>query len=218
MACAFHYPDEDTPVYSYTPKDPVIDGSADPDVSGLEFQRTADGEPQANRTHTRRRRLRRRFRTSSKAKRDERDSFFDNTAGLPVRYIDETLDDYITVKMVGASVAGEWTPAENDLWERVEELEETTDMPNLDDIPGDTRAGSITIEDANAEGTVTFGTPYGDANYLVLSVQAFISSSGIPIACWPDLSSLAAEGFDVKLQMAPGTGESVRIDYLTSHL
>jgi hypothetical protein len=219
MACEFRYPDADDPLYSYTPPDPLI-GSKDGSIPGLEYHRTADGELVGNVQHPRRRRFVRDFRAITYAQKAERDAFFDATRGLPFLYIDETLDDYVTVKAVGRSVGGdeEWDSTEGDLWARTEELEETSDMPNLTDLPGDTRAGSITIEDTDAEGTVTFGTPYLDANYLVLSVQAFLSSSGIPIAAWPDLSSLAASGFTVKLQMPPGDGESVRVDYLAAHL
>jgi hypothetical protein len=217
MACEFHYPDEISPLYSYTPPDPSI-GSGDGAIPGLDYHRTADGELVGNVQHGRRRRFIRKFQALTYEQKAARDAFFAATRGLPFLYIDETLDDYVTVKAVGQSLEEQMDSTEGDLWEITEELEETSDMPNLSDIPGDTRAGSIVIADTDAEGEITFGTPFLDGNYLVLSTRPFLSSSGIPIDAWPDLSSLTATGFVVKLQMAPGAGESVRVDYLVAHL
>jgi hypothetical protein len=215
MASAFHYPDENAPTISYIPAiDPTIEGSANPDRSGLNYQRTADGELQGDAQHDVRWSVRRRFTTASEAKRNERDAFFAATRGLPVRYIDETIDDYKTVKMIGESIDGEWRPTEGDYWERVEGLEETTDMPDISEL-GDTRAGTVTFAGTEATKTATLSTPYEDALYHVI-LTTFLASTGEAIPAWPVLP-LAASGFDIKLAIAPGSGETVRVDFLTIH-
>jgi hypothetical protein len=168
--------------------------------------------------HPRRRRFVRDFRAITYAKKAERDAFFEATRGLPFLYIDETLDDYVTVKAVGRSVGGdeEWDSTEGDLWARTEELEETSDMPNLTDLPGDTRFEVLTFTGTEQRKTVTWSTPYLDSLYDARPTP-YLGSDGQMYFAAADYSTITDEGIDIVLSAHPGAGVTVRVTVLAVH-
>jgi hypothetical protein len=217
MSCEFRYPDAVSPLYSYTPPDPLI-GSGDGSIPGLEYQRTADGELVGNVRHPRRRKFVRKFRSLTYAEKAARDAFFDATRGLPFLYIDETLTDYVTVKAVGRSLGGdeEWETIEGDRWARTEELEETSDMPTIGDIAGDVRVRVLEFTGTEQRKAAVWPQPFFDALYDV-DPKAYLGSDGEIYTAVADYSTITDEQIEIVLSAHPGAGVTVRVFCLAIH-
>lgn len=217
---AVYYPEEPevgTPTYSFAPtKCLMIGGTQNGRDRGLLQQQTADGERTSYIVHPVKRRFVRPLFAVPYAEMILHDSFFDSTRGLSLRYTDRFLyPTYVTVKAIGESVDGEWTPTTPTTWARIDEFEESQAVPTLSDA-GQVRAGYIEIEDLNVEGTVLFDTPFADDGYYPV-ITSCVASNGDTfkadvILPWRD------DGFDVSIGgVSPGTGESVRITYIAVH-
>lgn len=214
---ALYYPSASDPQYIYLPSRKPLVTLADGSDLGLLQQRGADGEPTMPVIHPVRRHFLRPFRGLTASDKAARETFFNVTRGLPIIMGDDTLDDFVTVKAIGQSLAGAgaWQAITTEAWERVEEFEESFAVPTLSDA-GQVRAGYIEIEDLNVEGTVTFDTPFADDGYYPV-ITSCVASTGDTFKA-DIVLPWAAAGFDVSIGgVSPGSGESVRITYIAVH-
>lgn len=72
--------------------------------------------------------------------------------------------------------------------------------------------GNLTISNTASTGSVTFGSPLGDANYAVALTTT--PGTGSPAASLVRLLSRSTTGFSVELSAAPGTGNSTIVPWV----
>lgn len=212
---ALYYPSATAPIYAYLPSRTPLVTLADGSDLGLLQQQTADGERTSYVVHSPRRLWVRPFRGLTATDKAARDTFFNATRGLPIVMADDTLDDYVTVKAVGQSVEGQWQAITTEAWERVEEFEETTDVPTLED-EGVVRAGSVEFTGSSIRETATFDAPYADAGYYATIGNYVASDGGIYVPAF-DEATKAAGTIDILLNAPPGLGVTVRVEYIAVH-
>lgn len=214
-----YYPDATDPQYVYVPSRGPLVSIGDGSDLGLLQQRTADGELSSYVIHPVRRSWVRPFRGLTDSDKAARETFFNVTRGLPLTMGDPTLDDFVTVKAVGQSLAGPsaWQKItlEPANWERVEEFEETFAVPTLSDA-GQVRAGTDEFADLEIEKTFTFDTPYADDGFY-LTVSEHVASDGNTYDL--DVVGKTATGFTLRIKggMSPGMGETLPFDYIAVH-
>lgn len=213
-----YYPTATDPDYVYIPSRGPLVAIGDGSDLGLLQQRTADGELSSYVIHPVRRSFVRPFRGLTDSDKAARETFFNVTRGQPIVMGDPTLDDFVTVKAVGQSLAGPsaWQKITLEHWERVEEFEETFAVPTLSDA-GQVRAGSEQFADLDPGPTkFLFDTPFADNGYYV-TVTEHVASDGNSYDL--DLVSKDADGFTLRIKggMTPGMGQTLPFDYHAVH-
>jgi len=217
---ALYYPEEPevgTPTLQFVPtKCLMLGGTGNGRDRGLLQQQTADGERTSYVIHAVRRHFVRPLWGVSYAEMILHDTFFDATRGFALRYTDRFIYPvYVTVKAIGESIEGEWTPVSPTTWAHVDEFEESQAVPTLSDA-GQVRAGTDAFADLEIEKTFAFDTPYADDGFY-LTVSEHVASDGNTYDL--DVVGKTATGFTLRIKggMSPGMGETLGFDYIAVH-